>query len=515
MKLLQKTQENSDDFNIYSSELISGLQSKIEKQTEEIIELQKQVDWFKQQFKLASQRQFGKSSETSGAINLSLFDEKMTERDQDSEPQSIDSETITYTRTKKKKTIGRQIDVSRFPKKQIIHDLEECDKICGCGNALEKADEDISFQVDHVPETFNVIEHITLKYCCRHCETLRSAKKPETAIPKCMATAGFVAEVITKKYEQHLPLYRQSKIFERLGADIPDNTLGNWVMRAAEALTPLGQAARDQLQNVHLLQSDDTKVKTIKPNKEGYFWGYHSCDPGNRFILFEYSSSRGAAVPNGTLKDFSGLLQTDGYSSFNDLRKKSSVTNFGCWDHCRRKFTDVVKVADKERKGKAAQLLLPINRLYEIEREAKEMSIAERKDYRQEKSKPVLDLIWDELAKIQAPSKSLLGVAVTYATNQWPSLIEYINYGEVPISNCWIENLIRPFALGRRNWMFTGTPESANKAALLYSLVQSCRMNGIDPRKYLERVLNLSNAMRRGDISPTSLLPQFIDKSSF
>jgi transposase len=263
------------------------------------------------------------------------------------------------------------------------------------------------------------------------------------------------------------------------------------------------------------LQSDDTKIKTIKPNKEGYFWGYHSCDPENRFIFFEYSSSRSAAVPNETLRDFTGLLQTDGYSGFNDLRKKSSVTNFGCWDHCRRKFTDVVKVADKEKKGKAAELLLPINRLYEIEREAKEMSFAERRTYRQEKAKPILDFIWEEVSKLQAPPKSLLGVAVTYTVNQWPYLIEYINYGEVPISNCWIENQIRPFALGRRNWLFTGTPESANKAALLYSLIQSCRMNGIDPRKYLEHVLNLSNAMRRGDVSPTSLLPQFINKSSF
>src|SRR5205085_6407910 len=124
--------------------------------------------------------------------------------------------------------------------------------------------------------------------------------------------------------------------------------------------------------------------------------------------------------------------------------------------HCRRKFTDVIKVADKEKKGNAAQLLLPINRLYEIEREAKEMSFSERKAYREEKAKPVLDFIWEEVSKIKAPPKSLLGIAITYLTNQWPYLIEYINHGEVPISNIWIENQIRPFALGRRNWLFTG-----------------------------------------------------------
>ena len=514
MENLQKTLENSVNPDIFTAEIITDLQDKIIKQAQEILELEKQVSWFKQQFSLASQRQFGKSSETSSSMNLSMFDEKIAASDEDLADESVKNETITYTR-KKKKSIGRHFDVSKFSKKEKIYDLEESEKNCVCGNMLEKAGSDSSIQVDYIPETLEVIEHITLKYCCRQCETIKSAKKPETAIPKCMATAGFIAEVITKKYEQHLPLYRQSKILERLGAVIPDNTLGNWVMRAADALLPLGQAARKQIPQVKVLQSDDTKVKTIKPNKEGYFWGYHSCDTGNRFVFFEYSASRGAIVPNTTLKDFTGILQTDGYSGYNNLRTSSSVTSVGCWDHARRKFTDVVKVADKNKNGKAAQLLVPINRLYEIEREAKEMNFAERKAYRHEKATPVLDFIREEILKIDAPPKSLLGVAITYAKNQWPQLIKYIDYGEVPISNCWMENQIRPFALGRRNWLFTGTPESANKAALLYSLIQTCRMNGIDPKKYLEYVLNKSNAMRRGDVTPTSLLPQFIDKSIF
>jgi transposase len=518
MENSQKTLENSINTDVFTFSIIAELQdaiisnrSKIEKQSQEINELEKQVAWFKQQFKLASHRQFGKSSETSSSMSLSMFDEKMTVNSEDVEA-TAKNETIIYTR-KKKKSTGRHLDVSKFPKQEIIHDLDESEKMCGCGNALEEAGKDTSIQVDHIPETFKVIEHIALKYCCRQCEIIKSAKKPETAIPKCMATAGFIAEVITKKYEQHLPLYRQSKIFERLGAVIPDNTLGNWVMRAADALVPLGQAAREQIPRVKVLQSDDTKVKIIKPNKEGYFWGYHGCDSGNRFVLFEYSGSRSASVPNVTLKDFVGILQTDGYSGYNDLRAKSSVISVGCWDHARRKFTDVVKVADKNKNGKAAQLLVPINRLYEIEREAKEMSFAERKAYRHEIAKPVLDFIYEEIVKIDAPPKSLLGVAITYAKNQWRYLIKYIDYGEVPISNCWMENQVRPFAVGRRNWLFTGTPESANKAALLYSLIQTCRMNGINARKYLEYVLHMSNAMRRGDISPTSLLPQFIDKS--
>lgn len=505
------TLENITPFISFIPEIIQTQQIQIENLSQENIELKKQVDWFKQQFKLASGRQFGKSSETTVSMNLTLFDEALA-RPKVNESIS-DKETITYTKNKKSK--GRRLDVSQFPKEQKIHDLTESEKICGCGHALEKVGEDISIQIDHIPETFKVIENVVLKYCCRSCEIMKSGKKPETAIPKCMATPGFVAEVITKKYEQHLPLYRQSKIFAQLGADIPDNTLGNWVMSAAEALEPLKDAAKLQIPKVHVLQSDDTKVKTLKPNKEGYLWGYHSCDPGNRFILFEYSSSRSAAVPNGVLKDFTGILQTDGYSGYNDLHANSSIISVGCWDHCRRKFTDVIKVSDKEKKGKAAEFLTLINQLYEIEREAKDMTFAERKDYREQKSQTVLDDIYQKIVGVNALPKSLLGVAVTYIKNQWSYLIEYIHHGEVPISNCWIENQIRPFAVGRRNWLFTGTPESANKAALLYSLIQTCKMNGIQPRAYFEYVLNLSHAMRRNEISPTSLLPQFIDKSIF
>ncbi len=509
MKSLEKQQENS--LNISSLlHTIQSQQDQINQQSNEIESLQQQVEWFKQQFKLSQSREFGNSSEASR--NLSFFDEKLDQpSDESSDTPAEEKETITYER--RKKSQGRKIDVSRFPKEQVVHDLNEDEKTCACGDALEKVGEDISTQVDHIPETFKVIEHVTFKYCCRRCDVMKSAKKPETAIPKCMATPGFVAEVITKKYEQHLPLYRQSKIFEKLGADIPDNTLGHWVMRAAECLEPLDDAMRNQIPFVLVLQADETKVKTIKPSKEGYLWGYHGCDPGNRFILFEYSPSRAALTPNTTLKDFKGILQTDGYSAYNEQRAKTTVTGVGCWDHARRKFTDVIKVADKSKTGKAAEMILLINKLYDYEREAKDMSVAERKEHRQTYAKPMLDRIYQHAASINAPPKSLLGIAVTYLTNQWAYLVEYINHGNVPISNCWIENQIRPFAVGRRNWLFTGTPESAKKAALLYSLIQTCRMNNIDPRQYLEYVLNHANAMRRGDISPASLLPQFIDKS--
>ena len=222
--------------------------------------------------------------------------------------------------------------------------------------------------------------------------------------------------------------------------------------------------------------------------------------------------TRSGENPDRRLKEFQGLLQTDGYSGYNGLRKKEVIINFGCWDHARRKFTEVVKINGNNKAGKAGEMLLHIAKLYDIEKDIKDFRAEDRKLIRQKRSKPILDLILSKLQKIQAPPQSALGKAVIYCLNQWPYLCRYVDYGEVEISNCWIENQIRPFALGRRNWLFVGNEQSANKSALLYSLIQTCKLNNINPRKYLVYVLNQAHKMRRNEIDPTSLLPQFINK---
>ena len=262
-----------------------------------------------------------------------------------------------------------------------------------------------------------------------------------------------------------------------------------------------------------MLQVDETPVTVLKPHKEGYMWAYHSCDPNNRFIMFEFSLTRASENVNRRLNEFQGLLQTDGYSGYNGLRQKPGVINFGCWDHLRRKFTDVIKISGNNKSGKAGDMLLIIAKLYDIEREIKGKNFTERKEVRQKRSKPILELIHQRLQKIHAPPQSVLGKAVQYALNQWPYLSRYIDYGEVEISNCWVENQIRPFAVGRRNWLFVGNEQSANKSALLYSLIQTCKLNNIDSRKYLKYVLNQAHKMRRKEIDPVSLLPQFIDRN--
>lgn len=476
-----------------------------------------QITLFKEQVKLIKHKQFGKQSEkTPEQISL-LFDaseaDEVSVIETQNEAQKIaDLITVTYKRPRNIKTVGRKIDTSNLPRERIIHDLTCDQKTCACGCELTMIGEDVSEQLELIPAQLKVIEHVKLKYACRDCETITSAKKEiESPLPKSMASASLIADVIIKKYDHHLPLYRQSKIFSQNGIDIPDNTLGNWVMGAADVLAPLGKAFWDQVILSNYIQADETTVKILRPDKKGYMWAYHSLDPRNKFIVFEFDLTREARVPKNRLKDFKGILQTDGYAGYTKLGNQKGITHLGCWDHARRKFIAAIKVSNNNCTGISAQLLALINSLYDIERGIKEKSDDDRYQARQEKAKPILEKIFEKGKSIKALPKSTLGDALTYLKNNELYLMRYIDDGRAQMSNILTENQMRPFAIGRKNWMFVGNVESANKSALLYSIIQSCKMNNIDFRKYLIYVLNNVHAMRRGDVDPKSLLPQFID----
>lgn len=379
---------------------------------------------------------------------------------------------------------------------------------------MRKFGEDKVEKIDYIPAQLKVIEHITPKYSCKSCDTIKSAEKPKYPLQKGMASANLITDVILKKYDEHLPLYRQSKILERDGIIIPDNTLGNWVMGAAEALLPLGEALWQQIILSKYIQADETRVKILKPDKKGFMWVYQGLDPDNRFVCFEFDLTRSAQVPENRLKNFSGLLQTDGYSGYINLGKQESIIHLGCWDHARRKFVDADKICINKGKGIASEFIKLIARLYKVEREINHFSDKKRGQARQRRSTLILDKLFQKAKKINAPPKSSLGTAITYLLNNELELRHYVNYGNAHMSNCLTENIIRPFAVGRRNWLFVGNEVSANRSALLYSLIQTCKINKINVRKYLVYVLNQVHAMRHGEINPTSLLPQFIDPES-
>lgn len=476
-------------------------QLKIENDT-----LKKKVIWFEEQFKLLKHQRFAKSSEKQTVMQLSLFDEDETAI----QSESNQTETITYTR-KKKNRPEKLLDTRNLPREKRIIDLDDSEKYCECGQCLEKFGEETKEELEFIPASLKVIEHVRYKYTCRRCESVKMPKAVELPLSKSKAGAGLITDIILNKYAYHLPFYRQSNMLENHHIHIPDNTLAGWVMRTAECLEPIYDALWQQLSTISVLQADETPVKVLEPDKKAYMWLYHSPTPGKRFILFDFNLSRAAHVVDQRLKPFKGLLQTDGYAGYNTQRQRHDIITLGCWDHARRKFADVVKVAGNNKTGKAGQMLAKIATLYDIERSIKALSPDERKLQRQQLAKPKLDTIHTFLLKINAPPKSLLGKAVTYCKNQWPELIRYIDYGDAHISNCLIENQVRPFAVGKRNWLFVGNQTAATRAALLYSLVQSCQLNDIDPRKYFNYLLNQIHAIRRQQIDPNTILPHTID----
>ena len=519
MESVIKNKEEQHGFSALSPsqahQVIVNLNDQLLEKDNRIKSLDAKVKWFEEQLKLQKHKHFAKSSETQAALQATLFDEdeQVLQAESDTEDASK-SETITYTRKKPNRN-AKNVDTSQLPREVRYIDLSEEEKQCDCGQCLEKFGEESKEELVFVPATLKVIEHIRIKYTCRHCDTVKMPKAIELPLSKSKVGANLLAEIVLNKYRYHLPFYRQSKMLKNYGIHIPDNTLGGWAMGAAEQLEPLRDAFYQQLSVVNVLQADETPVKILDPEKKAYMWLYHCYLPGQRFVLFDFNLSRSAAVVNERLKDFKGLLQADGYSGYNTQRKRTDVVSLGCWDHARRKFTDVVKACGQNKSGKAGQMLLKIAKLYEIEDEIKTLPFDERKRIRQTKAKPKLDVIRDMLNKINAPPKSLLGIAVTYCKNQWAELTRYIDYGETQISNCWIENQVRPFAVGKRNWLFVGNEQSASRAALLYTLIQSCELNSIDPRAYLVYVLNQIQAMRRQEVDPASLLPNNIDSALF
>jgi transposase len=509
-------QKNKDGVSFSACENASDLSSIVKENKSlkhRVVCLKEENDFLREQLQLKRDKKFGVSSEKHQYLQFDLFTDE-AELDALNEETSIINVNVA-SHERKVKTNGRNIDTSKLPREQRIHDFPENEKCCtGCGENLEKFGEDRSEHLEFIPARLLVIEDIRPKYTCRNCEIVKSAPAPERPIAKCMAGSGLITEVIISKYHRHLPMYRQSKIWEAEGIKIPRNTLVNWALKAFDALAPIAEALWEQLASTHVLQADETRVKMLETNKQGFMWCYHSCDPGKRYVLYAYHDGRGAAVAEQDLSKFRGILQTDGYAGYNSIREKNNLVTVGCMAHCRRKFQEVIKMSDNK-SGKAHYAYNEIGKLYGIEQEIKGKSFAERYAIRQEKSKPILEKMreWSEKSIRQVPPQSNLGKALGYMTNQWDSLIEYINHGEVEIDNNWVENKIRPFALGRKNWMFVGSQRGADAASLFYSLIQTCIMNEIDPRKYFVYVLDRSHEMRRKQIDAVTLLPQNIDRS--
>ncbi|MCP3922336.1 MAG: IS66 family transposase [Desulfobacterales bacterium] len=476
-----------------------------------------------EQVKSLQDRLFGRKTEKIPKDDgqLSLFDIPEPDIVLLQEPE----ETIVASHSRKKK--GRKPLPANLPRKEVIHDLSDEEKQCQCGKTKSCIGQETSEQLDYIPAKVQVIRNIRYKYACKNCEgvdddgpTVSIARMPDQIIPKSMATPGLLAHLLTAKFADALPLYRQEKQFARIGIELHRSTMSKWAIKVAAACEIILDMMEQDIKKSPVINIDETTVKVLKEQgrSKSYMWVFKGAPRGKPIILFQYHPSRSGDVVASFLKNYKGIVQTDGYAGYNFLDTITNIIHVACWTHARRKFVEVTKAAGRNKKtsgGNAGTALKYISKLYKIEKDAKaqELSIDELYTQRQSKALPILEEFkqWLDATVEKAPPKSLLGKAINYTLNQWHRLILYTTSGLVTPDNNAVENAIRPFVIGRKNWLFACTPEGARASATIYSIIETAKANGLEPYWYLKHLLeHLPEAMTEDDFR--ALLPHQIIK---
>ena len=386
-----------------------------------------------------------------------------------------------------------------MPRVRQVIDLAEEEKVCACGHELSRIGEETSERFDIVPPRLRVIEQVRPKYACSRCEgtedhshpTVRIAPVPPTLIPKGIATPGLIAHIVTSKFEDALPLYRQEKQFARMGVDLPRQTMADWMIAAAAAAKPVLEAIKRRLRAGPAVLVDETPVQVMKePGRanttDSYAWA--ALGAGERpVILYRYEPTRSGNVVLELLEGFEGYAQTDGFSGYDwSVASLAKVIHVGCLAHLRRKFTDAANIGTNA--SSAREALSLIGTVYAVERELAGWTRDERfRLEREQRARPHLEKLhaWLEKKAPQVPPKTAIGKAVGYALSQWPKVIRYLECEHLAPDTNRVENAIRPFVLGRKNWLFAGSPRGANASMTLYSLIETAKAKKVDPYWYL------------------------------
>jgi transposase len=421
--------------------------------------------------------------------------------------------------TTEKKQARRLPLPAHLPRREVRH--EPASTTCACGCQMKRVGEDVAEKLDYVPGVFSVERHIRGKWACAQCETIQQVPVEAHVIDKGIPTTGLLAQVLVAKYADHLPLYRQEAIFGRAGLAIPRSTLAQWVGTCGVRLQPLVEALKDEILSHRVLHADETPVAMLKPGDgkthRAYLWAYA---PGVfediKAVVYDFCESRSGEharrfLGHGTDKAWKGCLTCDDFSGYKALIA-SGVTEVGCLAHARRKFFDL-HAANQSQIAEFA--LTQFARVYDIEREVKELGTEQRQIVRHQQARPVLDALheWMTLQRHQVPDGSATAKALDYSLRRWVALTRFVGDGQLPVDNNWIENQIRPIAIGRNNWLFAGSLRAGQRAAAVMSLIQSARMNGHDPYAYLKDVLTrlpTHKASRIGELLPHRWQPSSV-----
>jgi transposase len=477
-------------------ELLRILEQKdrvLEDQEHLIAEQQKRLKLLEEQLRLAKQRRFGASSEKL-PFQGDIFDEAELEIAL-SDVEAQLPEDMQAKRPRKK----REGFSEKLPRIQVHLRLSDEQKAGASKTFFTKVKEEL----DVVPAQARVIEYWQEKAVFEAEDgeqKVKAAARPAHPLGKCIASVQLLAYILVAKYADALPLYRLEHILKRYGGSISRTTMANWIIRLDEVFKPLINLMREHQLEGDYLQADETRLQVLKEDgrpatSDKWMWLVRGGPPGQPVVLFEYDASRGEEVPSRLLEGFEGVLQADGYAGYNQVCRDNPITRIGCWDHARRKFVEASKAAPARKKGqtvsKADVAIGKIRKLYKIEDRIKDLAPEQKTAQRQKLSQPVLDelKVWLETNSRRVPKDSLTWAAINYTLNQWDLLIGYVQDGRLHISNALAENAIRPFAVGRRNWLFADTPRGARASATCYSLIETARANGLEPYDYLRRVL--------------------------
>ena len=395
----------------------------------------------------------------------------------------------------RKQPVRKPLSAS-LPRETETHmpDHEACPD---CGGALRPLGEDVSETLEYVPARFKVVRHVRPKLSCGGCDRIVQKPAPSRAIDKGLPGPGLLAHMLVAKYADHLPLYRQEAIYARGGVELSRSTLAGWVGAVCRTMAPLGEALRRYVLDAKKLHGDDTPVPVLAPGngktRTGRLWTYVRDDrPAGSAaapaVWFAYSRDRRGEHPQGHLKEFRGTLQADGYAGFNELYESGGIREAACWAHVRRKFFDLYKAHGS---ASAKEALERIAQLYGVESEIRGRSPDKRLMEREARSRPMLESMraWMDKTLGQVSKKSPLAVAIRYALGRWAALMRYCGDGELEIDNNAAERALRTVALGRKNYLFAGSDAGGQRAAALYGLIGSAKLNGIDPEAYLRHVL--------------------------
>ncbi|MDX9719011.1 MAG: IS66 family transposase [Thauera sp.] len=459
-----------------------------------------EIERLKLQVAKLKHAQFGRRSERLGALcgQLDLGLSTAQQEDGEARGASVDlaalAEVIPIESAPRHP--GRNRLPDHLPRSRMEH-LPTCSDCPQCGGALKHLGEDVSEELEYVPARFRVVRHVRTKFACGRCEAIVQAPAPSRPIMGGLPGPGLLAHVLTAKYCDHLPLYRQSAIYAREGVRLERSTLADWVAGSADLLAPLVQALSRYVRAGEKIHADDTPLPVLAPGRgrtrTGRLWVYVRDDrpaagTAAPAVWFAYSPDRRGAHPQEHLREFSGIVQADAFAGFDALYAGGRMQEAGCWAHVRRKFFDLVRAHDSPI---AEEALVRIGALYAVEAAVRGAPPPVRCEARQMRARPLLDALhnWLTTQRRRVSGKSGIGEAIQYALNHWRALVRYAGDGRIEIDNNAAERALRGVALGRKNYLFAGSDAGGERAAAIYSLIGSARMNGLDPEAYLRDVL--------------------------